>query len=188
MGRWEPGASSRLRAAALQLYVERGFDRTTVADIAQRAGLTGRTFFRYFADKREVLFSGSATLQEHVVAALISAPEVFSPIEAVGAALDTAAQMLGGRHAYSQQRQSVIAANAELQERELMKMAALSAALADGLRLRGVADPDASLAAELGTAVLRVTFASWVNGPANRSLSRAMRESLDHLTALTSAG
>ena len=172
----------------MELYVERGFDQTTVADIAERAGLTARTFFRYFADKREVLFSGSASLQEHLLAALADAPESASPIEAVGAALDAAAQMLGGRRDYSRQRQTVIAANDELQERELMKMAALSAALADGLRRRGVTDPDASLVAELGTAVLRVTFASWVNGPANRSLSRAMRESLDHVKALTSAG
>src|SRR5437899_6543007 len=83
MGRWEPNASGRLRQAAMELYVERGFEQTTVAEIAQRAGLTARTFFRYFADKREVLFAGSATLQDNLVSALESAPESASPMQAV---------------------------------------------------------------------------------------------------------
>jgi AcrR family transcriptional regulator len=172
----------------MELYVERGFDQTTVADIAERAGLTGRTFFRYFADKREVLFSGSASLQEHLVAALAGAPESATAIESVAVALDAAAELLGDHRDLSRQRQAVIAAHAELQERELMKMAALSAALAEGLRRRGVIDPEASLAAELGTAVFRVAFGSWVNGPGDRTLGEAMRESLDRVKALASAG
>ncbi|MGF7236735.1 MAG: TetR family transcriptional regulator [Frankia sp.] len=185
MGRWEPNASGRLREAAMELYVERGFEQTTVAEIAQRAGLTARTFFRYFADKREVLFAGSASLQEHLVDALEGAPESASPMEAVAAALAAAATMLGERRDFSRQRQSVIAANAELRERELIKMASLSAALADGLRRRDVTDPDASLAAEAGIAVFRVAFERWVNEPTDRDLSLVMRESLDQLKALT---
>jgi AcrR family transcriptional regulator len=188
MGRWEPNASGRLREAAMDLYVERGFEQTTVADIAHRAGLTARTFFRYFADKREVLFAGSGSLQEHLVSALEGAPDSAAPMEAIAAALDAAAAMLGERRDYSRQRQSVIASNAELRERELIKMASLSAALADGLRRRGVPDPDASLAAEAGIAVFRVAFERWVSGPDERELSHVMRESLDQLKALTAAG
>ncbi len=169
----------------MELYVERGFEQTTVADIAQRAGLTARTFFRYFADKREVLFGGSALLQEHLVDALANAPGSAPPMEAVAAALDAAATMLGERHGFSRQRQSVIAANAELRERELIKMASLAAALADGLRRRGVTDPEASLAAEAGVAVFRVAFERWVGEPTDRGLSQVMRESLDQLRALT---
>jgi hypothetical protein len=60
MTRWEPNARGRLEQAALALYGERGFENTTVAEIAARAGLTERTFFRHFADKREVLFAGGA--------------------------------------------------------------------------------------------------------------------------------
>lgn len=187
VGRWEPDASGRLRAAAMELYVERGFEQTTVAEIAESAGLTARTFFRYFVDKREVLFAGSTSLQDSLVAALTDAPESASPIEAVRAALDAAATMLGERHEYSRLRQSVIAANAELQERELIKMASLSAALGDGLRRRGVRDPDASLAAEVGIAVLRVAFERWVSGPPSRNLSQTMRESFDQVKALTAA-
>ena len=120
----------------MELYLERGFELTTVAEIAGRAGLTARTFFRYFADKREVLFAGSASLQEALVVALEGAPDAASPMEAVAAALDAAAALLGEGREYSRQRQSVITANAELRERELIKMASLSAALAEGLRRR----------------------------------------------------
>jgi AcrR family transcriptional regulator len=169
----------------MELYVERGFEQTTVAEIAQRAGLTARTFFRYFADKREVLFAGSELLQAEMVTALEGAPVSASPMDAVGLALDAAAAMLGGRREYSRRRQSVIAANADLRERELIKMASLSAALAEGLRRRGVADPDASLAAEAGIAVFRVAFERWVKARRSSDLAQVMRESLDQLTTLT---
>ena len=187
MGRWEPDASGRLRTAAMELYVERGFEQTTVADIAGRAGLTARTFFRYFADKREVLFAGSASLQEALVAALERAPDAASPMEAIVAALDAAAALLGDGRDFSRRRQAVIAANAELRERELIKLAALSAALADGLRRRGVPSPDANLAAEAGVVVFRVAFERWVTDPGKRDLSQVMRVSLDQLKALTAA-
>src|SRR5881275_2543735 len=94
MGRWEPGADGRLRVAAMELYAERGFEQATVAEIAERAGVTARTFFRHFADKQEVLFSGSVQLQERLVAALESAPRDAAPMVAVGAALQEAAEML----------------------------------------------------------------------------------------------
>jgi AcrR family transcriptional regulator len=186
MGRWEPNASGRLRAAALELYVERGYEQTTVAEIAARAGLTARTFFRHFADKREVLFAGSP-LQDVLVAALDAAPDSASPMEAVAAALDAAAEVLTDRE-FSRRRQAVINANAELQERELIKLATLSAALADGLRKRGIADPVARLAAETGIAVFRVAFERWVGEPEDRGLARLLRESFDELKALTAGG
>src|SRR5664279_4589818 len=181
VGRWEPNASGRLRQAAMELYLERGFEQTTVAEIAERAGLTARTFFRHFADKREVLFAGSVSLQEHLVGALDDAPDSASPMAAVSAALAAAAAALGQHREYSRQRQAVIAANVELRERELIKMASLAVALADGLRRRGVADPNASLAAEAGVAVLRVAFERWVSEPDDQDLWHVMRESLDQL-------
>ncbi len=171
----------------MELYVERGFEQTTVADIADRAGLTGRTFFRYFADKREVLFAGSIALQEHLVAALDGAPPSSSPMQAVAVALDAAAVALGQHHALSHQRQVVIAANVELRERELAKMATLARALADGLRRRGVDDARAHLAAETGIAVLRVAFERWVGGPpGEQSLELVMGETLGQLKSLNS--
>src|SRR5579859_716772 len=97
MSRWQPDARGRLEQAALQLFMERGFEQTTVAEIAQRAGLTERTFFRHFADKREVLFGGAGTLQELVVRNIAGAPESAAPIDAVAAGLDAAGAVLQER-------------------------------------------------------------------------------------------
>src|SRR5271168_1067477 len=117
MVRWQPDAELRLQEAALSLYAERGFDATNVAEIAERAGLTKRTFFRYFADKREVLFRGSGELREMFVAATADAPESATPIEAaLAAALGPAATMFAERQDFARQRQAIIAANPELQE------------------------------------------------------------------------
>src|ERR1700685_1002145 len=111
MSRWEPNARGRLEQAAMELYVEHGFEQTTVAEIAKRAGLTERTFFRHFADKREVLFWGSATLPEHLVTADTSAPESAAPIDAIAAAVEVAGVLLQERREAARQRQSIIAAN-----------------------------------------------------------------------------
>src|SRR5580658_3651572 len=127
MGRWEPDARGRLGRAALDLYGERGFDQTTVAEIAARAGLTERTFFRHFSDKREVLFSGAGALQQLLVEAVAAAPAPAAPIEAVAAGLAAAGAALEQRREFARRRQAVINANAELRERELIKLATLAA-------------------------------------------------------------
>jgi AcrR family transcriptional regulator len=188
MSRWEPNARGRLELAALALYSERGFDQTTVADIARQAGLTERTFFRHFADKREVLFWGAGALQELVVGAVAGAPDSAAPIVAVAAALDAAGALLQERREFARQRQTIIAANAELRERELIKLASLAAAMADALRRRGVSEPAASLAAEAGIAVFRIAFERWINATNQRDLPQLIRESLDELKAVTAGG
>jgi AcrR family transcriptional regulator len=185
MGRWEPDARGRLANAALELYGERGFEQTTVAEIARRAGLTERTFFRHYADKREVLFSGSAALQELLVSTVAGAPDSAAPIDAVAAGLEAAGALLQERRAFARQRQSIIASNAELQERELIKLASLAAATADELRRRGVTEPAASLTAEAGIAVFRIAFERWINDTDDQDLPRLIRESLDELKAVT---
>jgi AcrR family transcriptional regulator len=156
----------------MQLYVERGFEETTVAEIAARAGVTARTFFRHFADKREVLFAGSSELQARLVAALEAAPAAATPMQAVAAALDVAAELLGENRDFTRRRQAVINSHAELRERELIKLASVAAALADGLRRRGVPEPDASLAAESGIVVLRVAFDRWTQPEAQPEAQR----------------
>jgi AcrR family transcriptional regulator len=185
MSRWEPNARGRLERAAMELYGERGFEQTTVAEIAARAGLTERTFFRHFADKREVLFWGAAAFQELFVTTVASAPESAAPIDAVAAALQAAGAMLQERRDGARQRQAIITAHAELQERELIKMASLAAALAGTLRKRGVSDPAASLAAEAGVAVFKIAFERWIADPAQRDLPQIMQESLNELKAVT---
>jgi AcrR family transcriptional regulator len=184
MPRWEPDSRGRLEQAALALYGERGFENTTVAEIAERAGVTERTFFRYFADKREVLFGGAATLQEIMVSGAIGAPDSASPIDAVAAALASVGALLQERHGAARLRQAVIVANTELQERELIKLASLAGALAGALRQRGVAAPAATLTAEAGIAVFRVAFERWVDPSNRQDLPHHMRESLDELKAV----
>src|SRR5256714_5464144 len=175
MGRWEADSRGRLERAALALYGERGFENTTVAEIAARAGLTERTFFRYFADKREVLFWGAGALQELLVSAVASAPDSASPIDAVAAALEAAGALLQERREFARQRQSVIAANTELQERELIKLASLSAALAGTLRQRGVSDTAASLTAEAGIAGFKIAVERSGDDSNQRDLPQVIR-------------
>ncbi|NUP16968.1 MAG: TetR family transcriptional regulator, partial [Streptomyces sp.] len=170
MGRWQPNARERLAEAALELYSERGYEQTTVAEIAKRAGLTERTFFRHYADKREVLFGGSSALQDLFVNAVAEAPESVAPMDAVAAGLETVSEVFDGRREHSRQRHAVIVANAELQERELIKLASLSAALADALRRRAVTEPAASLTAEAGVAVFKVGFERWIAEAEQRTL------------------
>ncbi len=184
MGRWEPNARGRLERAAMELYRERGFEETTVAEIAARAGLTERTFFRYFADKREVLFGGANVLEARMVQAVADAPAAARPIEAAATALDVAAALIGDGHERALLRREIIAANAELQERELIKLASLSAALAGALRGRGVAEPAATLSAELVTAVFRVGFERWAQGDSEADLGATLRDSLAQMSAL----
>jgi AcrR family transcriptional regulator len=141
MGRWEPDARGRLGKAALDLYRERGFENTTVAEIAARAGLTERTFFRHFTDKREVLFAGAGALQELLVDTVAGAPDTATPIDAVAMGLEAAAAVLQEGREFSLQRQAAIATTPELQERELIKLASLASALAVVLRKRGTKRP-----------------------------------------------
>jgi AcrR family transcriptional regulator len=187
MARWEPDSPGRLEQAALALYGERGFENTTVAEIAKRAGVTERTFFRHFADKREVLFSGGARLEEAMVDAVLAAPGSAPPFEAIGAGLESVGAVLEERREFAQQRASVIAANAELQERELIKLASLAAALAKALHQRDVEDPAASLTAGAGIAVFRIAFERWVADAGGPTLPETIRDSLDQLKALTAA-
>jgi AcrR family transcriptional regulator len=184
MARWQPDARGRLGQAAMELYAERGYEQTTVAEIAQRAGLTARTFFRHFADKREVLFAGSDELATRLLAALDAAPGDAAPLAAVAAARDAVAEVIGGDRDHARRRQAVIAANAELRERELIKLAEWSQALAGGLRRRGVGEPAASLAAQAGVAAFVVGFERWLAEPASPSLGDAVRDSLVGLRAV----
>ena len=169
----------------MELYGERGFDNTTVEEIAARAGLTERTFFRYFADKKEVLFGGAHELQEFLVAHVLEAPASLAPFEVIGRAYMAAGDdIFEARRDFSRARQAVIASSAELQERELVKLATLNAALAEALRRRGVADPAASLAAESGGSAFKLGFERWLGDAEGKTMSALIRESLDALRAV----
>jgi AcrR family transcriptional regulator len=186
MSRWEPDARGRLERAAMELYREHGFDQTTVEEIAARAGLTERTFFRYFADKREVLFYGSRALQEFLIEQIATAPDLTFPIDAVAAAFEaTGATFFEERRVFARERYALITTHAELQERELIKLATLASALADALRRRGVRDPAATLSAETGVTLFKMAFEQWVNDAKERDLAHHVRASLAALKAVS---
>ena len=175
MARWEPDAAGRLAEAAMQLYRERGFDQTTVADIAARAGLTERTFFRYFADKREVLFSGARALQDFLVERVARAPAAMAPIDVVSSALAETGELFEQRRDFARQRHALIVTHAELHERELIKLASLASAISDALRRRGVPVPAASLSADAGITIFKRAFESWVGDGKKRDLGHHVR-------------
>jgi AcrR family transcriptional regulator len=170
----------------MELFSENGYEQTTVAEIAARVGLTERTFFRHYADKREVLFAGAAEFQERFTSTVAAAPESMGPLQAVASAAHAAGEMLerGPGREFVRRRQAVVVANPELYERELIKMAAVSSAVAEQLRQRGVGEPAASLSAELGVAAFRVAFGRWVSDEEDRSLSELIEDALASLTTV----
>jgi len=171
----------------MELFKQRGFEQTTVAEIAAHAGLTERTFFRHYADKREVLFGGSDQLRDVLVGAVAGAPVSAKPIEAVAAGLEAAGVVLQGRRDFARERQQIIAVNSELQERELIKLASWAGALAQALRDRGADDDISTLAGEVGIAVFRTSFDQWINEATKRELPVVVQESLDRLKSIAAA-
>ena len=164
----------------MELFQERGYVRTTVEEIAARAGLTERTFFRYFADKREVLFSGSKELEKSIVDGIEGAPREASPLAAVVAAFEAAGAELQDRRdiRFVRARYALVINHAEVQERELIKLASLALAVTKALHARGVPDPAASLAAEVGIAVFKIAFRRWVGATSEETLAQLIQQSL----------
>ena len=186
MVRWQPGTSERLQAAALELFATRGFEQTTAADIAQAVGLTERTFFRHFSDKREVLFRGQERLSDVFLAGFGEAPQGATPMELVAAALESAAVFFPDeRRSHSRLRQSVIDQHPALQERERHKMSGLATTIGDALRGRGVTDPAATLAAQSAAMVFGVAFTQWIREGEERSLADIVVTVLAELRGLT---
>jgi AcrR family transcriptional regulator len=162
MGRWEPGARQRLVAAAVDLFTEQGYDATTVAQIAERAGVTKSTFFRHFPDKRELLVAGQETLSRLLAEGIAEAPANASPLEAVAAGLERASSAIGPmKRELAPRLKAAIAASAELQERDALKSVSLAAAMTTALAARGVPDPTAAIAGELGVLAFKRGYAEW---------------------------
>jgi AcrR family transcriptional regulator len=184
MARWQPDAAQRLALAALELFAERGYENTTVTDIAQRAGLTKSTFFRHFQDKREVLF-GDGTLTALVAGAIAAAPATATPLEAVAQALDAVGRQAftPARREFGARRRAVIAANPELQEREALKGLALTASMTAALNQRGVPDLTARVAAELGALAWKIAYERWSDPANGDDFSEVARRALGELLA-----
>ena len=181
-----PDARNRIEAAALELFAERGFESVTVSEIAARAGLTERTFFRHFADKREVLFGGQSELLEFMAQTIVATPQNVAPLDAVVRAFARVAdEIFEERRALVEKRSVVIGAVEGLRERELLKLAALSNAITQALRTRGVAALAASLTAEAGVTVFKVAFERWIEPANERRLAEWLGETREQLRAVT---
>jgi AcrR family transcriptional regulator len=177
-------ARRRLQQAALELYQEQGFDRTTAAEIAARAGVNERTFFRHFPDKREVLFDGQAALRAALMQAVAEAPEGLQPLEILLCAFRKAGRILEENRPFSEPRLEVIAATPALRERELAKAASLTDAVAEALRQRDVADRLAGLAAQTGWAAFHQAAQAWIDDP-SQSLDAHLLQAFDDLHTLS---
>jgi AcrR family transcriptional regulator len=180
-------ARRRLQQAALELYRERGFDETTTAEIAARAGVNERTFFRHFPDKREVLFDGQPALRAALMQAVAEAPEGLQPLEILLCAFRKAGRILEDNRPFSEPRLEVIAATPALRERELAKAASLTDAVAEALRQRDVADRLAGLAAQTGWAAFHQAAQAWIDDP-SQSLDAHLLQAFDDLHALSATG
>ncbi|MFD3403446.1 TetR/AcrR family transcriptional regulator [Kribbella sp. NPDC058693] len=164
MARWEPGARERLVLAAVDLFADQGYDATTVAQIAERAGVTKSTFFRHFPDKRELLVAGQETLCRLLVEGITDAPEDAGPVDAIAAGLERASSAMGPMNRELGPRlKAAVAASTELQERDALKSVGLAKAMTDALLTRGVPDPVAHLAAELGVLAFKRGYTEWMH-------------------------
>lgn len=189
MVRWQPGTRERLQEAALELFARRGYEQTTAAEIARSVGLTERTFFRHFSDKREVLFQGQELLLDAFLEGIAAAPGDATPMEVVATALGSIAAFFpDDRRDRSRLRQSVIDQHPALQERERHKLSALATAIGDALRARGIPEPGATLAAESAITVFSVSFAQWIREGEERSIADIERAVLAELRSLTGGG
>jgi AcrR family transcriptional regulator len=186
MSRWQPGARERLVVAAVDLFTEQGYDATTVAQIAERAGVTNSTFFRYFPGKRELLVAGQETLSRLLAEGVAAAPAGATPLEAVAAGLERASSAMGPvNRDLGPRLKAAVAASTELQERDALKNVGLVAAITDALAARGVAGPTAHLAGELGVLAFKRGYAQWSEGARDdtRGLAPHALAALDDLRA-----
>lgn len=181
MNRWKPDAKMRLEAVALTLFAERGFAATTTSSIAERAGLTERTFFRYFKDKKEMLFANEAEFQNLLVQGTLAASLSSSPLAAATFGLAALCQELQTKPIALRQREQIIANSSELRERELVKLAAWSSALKKALETRGSTSSDAEITAEVVLGIFRVAYRRWLLTDPERQLDKVFAEHLAQL-------
>ena len=183
----EDDVRARLQQAALELFRERGYDRTTAAEIAARAGVTERTFFRKYADKREVLFDGEAVLRSALTDAMAAVPGDLDPLATLLCAFRSTLPLLEANRPVSKPRHEVISATPALHERELAKTAALVGALAGALHARGVTQLRAQLAARIGMDVFAHATVAWLDDP-QLSLDERLTATWSELTTLVAGG
>ena len=187
MSRWTPDARERLEQAALELFAEQGFAQTSVPQITARAGLTTRTFFRHFADKREVLFGAEDELPTLVTAMMAAAPPSLTAMGVIEQGLDAfVVTAFEGQRDALLARKAIIQSDESLRERELRKRFALADAIRAGFVSRGADDLSATLTAEIAMAVVGVSLGRWLDGDEDQSLSDILHHTLATIRTITS--
>ena len=185
MSRWQPNARERLERAARELFVEQGFAATTVPQITARAGLTTRTFFRHFADKREVLFAGEDEMPAVMTRVFVDAAPELTPMEVIVRGLsDVVAPRFDGLRDYLRVRRTVVQSDEGLRERELRKLAIIASGGYDGFRRRGLGHLEATLAAQVAVTVFDTSLTRWLDDPGDRSLAEIVAETAAVLAGL----
>ncbi|GAA2599056.1 TetR/AcrR family transcriptional regulator [Winogradskya consettensis] len=185
MTRWEPDARRRLQEAALDLFTTHGYAETTATAIAARAGLTERTFFRHFPDKRDVLFGADTRLRDTLTEAVTAAPAGSPPHAALAAGLTALAELLQPLRDTQLRRAAIIATHPDLRERELAKLTTWAAALTAALTARGLPVAQAETAAEVAATVFRVAFTRWTDPGESRTLPTLIHHTLTEAAAAT---
>lgn len=186
MVRWAPGTPERLQEAALELFAAHGYEQTTATEIAAAVGLTERTFYRHFTDKREVLFHGQQVLADAFLAGVDGAPPTASPMEVGVLALRSASTFFpDDRRPHSRVRQSVIDKNPALQEREEHKLAVLGATLADALRGTGADSHAAEVVARTIVMAFGITFGRWISAGQQASFDDIVTDVLREVATAT---
>ncbi|MDN4646760.1 TetR/AcrR family transcriptional regulator [Curtobacterium sp. PsM8] len=177
--RWAPDARGRLERAAFELFAEQGFAATTVPQITARAGLTTRTFFRHFADKREVVFAGDE-IPTTAARLIAEAPADVEPVEVIRRVLhQVAAARFDDNHAQTAAWRRIVESNDELRDRDARKRADLVRAARGAFVERGETPLQAAVLAELGVLVFQVALDTWAGAePESRSMSATIDEVL----------
>jgi len=186
MARWEPDARERLVRAALELFADRGFDDTTIPDITARAGLTTRSYFRHFPDKREVLFTDEDEMPTLAARLVLAAPAELTAFQVLARGVPTLAAAFENRREELLQRRKIIDSHDGLRERELRKMATLVDAITHAFGQRGTDDLTAAVVAETGVAIVKISLQRWMNTP-GQDLASVLTETLNVLTAAATA-
>ena len=182
MARWDPDASGRLERAAIELFAQHGFAETTVPQIAARAGVTTRTFFRYFADKREVLFAGEDGLVTLFAELIGAAPPDLSAMATLEHALKAAAEKaFEPRREWMRRWREIVSGEPALQERGLRKQQLVVAATAEALGGRGVDGPTAELATGMAFVAFQAAVAQWVTATTARPLTSCIGDSFSRM-------
>ncbi|KAA0095968.1 TetR family transcriptional regulator [Mycolicibacterium sp. P1-18] len=187
MPRWEHGSEERLKQAAMELFDEQGFENTSAVQIAHRARVTTRTFFRYFPDKQSILFVDADLLRTALLQGIHDAQDVTEPLEVVTRVLvEFDWEGLGSKQ-IQRRRAAMITANPELLERELNKERQMAVAFGDALRQRGVEPRAAELAARVGIQVFQMAYRLWLNADEGTDVATTMAASMSTLAAIVPA-